>query len=45
MEENDTAEVIHVLRQSSDHSLLILDTKPQRKKTKGGFIFKNSWTK
>lgn len=45
MKENDTAEVIYVLRQSSDHSLLILDTRLQRQKTKGRFIFENSWTK
>lgn len=44
MLENDTAEVLHVLRQSSNHSLLTLDTRPQRKKTKSRFIFENRWT-
>lgn len=41
----DTTEVVHKLRQSSDHSLLILDTKPQRVKTKARFIFYSRWTK
>lgn len=42
---NDTAVVTHVLRQTSDHSLLILDSKPQRVKTRARFIFDSSWTK
>lgn len=33
------AEVKHFLRQSSDHVLLVLDTTPQRYKTKSRFIF------
>lgn len=41
----DIAEVVHKLRQSSNHSLLILDTKPQRVKTKARFIFDSRWTK
>lgn len=34
-----TAEVCHIRRQASDHSLLILDLKPQKYKTKSRFIF------
>lgn len=41
----DTAEVTHCLRQSSNNSLLVLDTKPQRVKTKARFIFDSRWTK
>lgn len=39
----DTAEVVHILRQASDRSLLMLDTKPQRVKTKSRFIFESTW--
>lgn len=35
----DTAVVKHFLRQAPDHSLLVLDTKPQRSKIKSRFIF------
>lgn len=42
---NDYVVVTHVLRQASDHSLLILDLKPQRVKTRARFIFYSSWTK
>lgn len=38
------AEAKHILRQSSDHSLLILDTTPKRAKTKSRFIFNSKWT-
>lgn len=41
----DTGDVSHILRQSSDHSMIILDTKPQRKKTKARFIFDSKRTK
>lgn len=41
----DTAEVTHILRQVSNHSLLILDTQPQRVKTSVRFIFDSRWTK
>lgn len=37
----DIAEVAHILRQASDHSLLVLDSKPQRVKTKSRFIFES----
>lgn len=40
-----TAQVTHVPRQSSDHMLLLLDTDPQRVKTKARFIFYSRWTK
>lgn len=40
----ETAEMTHILRQSSDHSLLILDTQPLRVKTKARFIFDSRWT-
>lgn len=39
----DTAEVTYVLRQSSDHALIMLDTKPQRCKSKARFIFDARW--
>lgn len=45
MEQNDTIDVTHVLRQASDNSLLMLDTRPLRKKRKGRLIFQNSWIK
>lgn len=45
MLEKDTAEVKHYLKQASDHSCLILDTMPSRKKTNGRFIFASSWIK
>lgn len=41
----DTAEVKHIMRQASDHSLLLLDCKPERNKTKSRFIFENRWLK
>lgn len=41
----DTAKVKHFLRQASDHSLIILDTKTQGNKTKTKIIFETSWTK
>lgn len=41
----DTGDVSHTLRQSSDHSMIILDTKQQRKKTKARFIFDSKRTK
>lgn len=37
--EKDTAEVRHYLKQASDHSLLILDTMPARRKPKRRFMF------
>lgn len=43
MIEKDTAEVRHFLKQASDHSLLISDTMPTRRKTKGRFIFASNW--
>lgn len=41
---HDNAEVKHLLRQSSDHALLVLDTNPQRTKTRARFIFDSKWT-
>lgn len=41
----DTAEVTHILKQASDHYLLLLDSKPQRTKTKSRFIFESRWVK
>lgn len=45
MLENDTTEVTHVLRQTSDHSIIILDTKPTREKRRARFICETSWLK
>lgn len=45
MLEKNTAEVRYYLKQASDHSCLILDTMPTRKKTKGMFIFASNWIK
>lgn len=42
---NDKAEVLHVLRQASNHSLIILISNPTRAKTGARFIFEASWTK
>lgn len=39
----DTAEVLHVSRQASDHSLLVLETMPKRTKTRSSFIFYSKW--
>lgn len=41
----DTAEVTHIPRQSSNHSLVVLDTKSHRLKTKSRFIFLFQWGK
>lgn len=35
----DTAEVCHIAREASDHYLLILNSKPQKSRTKSRFIF------
>lgn len=43
MSQFDTVEVNHILRQTSDHYLLLLDSKPQRTKTKSRFIFESRW--
>lgn len=45
MIQNNTAEVRHVHRQASDHSLLLLDLRPSIFKTGGRFIFESNWTK
>lgn len=45
MLQRETAEVTHFLRQTSDHSLIVLDSKPRRKKTQARFIFEASWIK
>lgn len=41
----DTTKVNHILRQTSDHSMLLLDSRPQRRKTRARFIFDSQWTK
>lgn len=41
----DKAEVKHILRQSSDHSMILLDSDPIRNKTRSRFIFQNRWTR
>lgn len=41
----DTTKILHVTRQALDHSLLVLDTKPQRAKTRLWFIFYSKWAK
>lgn len=41
----DTAEVRTILRQPSDHLMLLLDSKPMRKKTRARSIFDSEWTK
>lgn len=45
MIQQDLATVKHILRQASDHSMLLLDTNPLRQKTKGNFIFYAKWIK
>lgn len=46
---NDNAVANHVFRPASDHSIIILDSKPDkvrtRVKTRARFIFEPSWTK
>lgn len=41
----DKTSVQHILRQASDHAMLLLNTKPLRNKTKSRFIFEEKWTK
>lgn len=41
----DKAVVKHILTQSSDHSIVILDTENQQHKRKTRFIFYNRWSK
>lgn len=43
MIENDKAIVQHVERHTSDHCLLLLDTKPTEKKRKKRFCFDKIW--
>lgn len=43
MIDHATAIVKHVERQSSDHNLLILDTKPEQGKGKARFYFDKKW--
>lgn len=38
-------EVQHLLTQASDHSMGLLDTKPQQQKSKSRFIFYHRWSK
>lgn len=45
MIQNDTAELRHVLRQASDHSLLLLSPSSSRIKTGVWFTFESNWTK
>lgn len=39
MVQNENAEVTHVLKQTSDHALVILDSDPKRVKTIGRFLW------
>lgn len=41
--EKDKAEVTHYLKHSSDHSMLLLDTQPDKPRRKTRFIFENRW--
>lgn len=41
---HDNAIVRHILRQESDHSLILLDSSPMKNRTKARFIFKARWT-
>lgn len=42
---NDNTVVNHVFRPTSDHSIIILDSKPDRVRTRAKFVFESSWTK
>lgn len=39
----DNAEVLHVIKQASDHAMLVMDTQPQRIRTRSRFIFDSRW--
>lgn len=45
MLQHEIAEVTHFLRKTSDHFLIVLDSKSSREKTKTRFIFEASWIK
>lgn len=45
MVQYDINKILHVTRQALDRSLLVLDTKPQRAKTRSWFIFDSKWAK
>lgn len=40
----DKAEVLHILKQASDHAMLFLDFKPQQPRGKSRFIFDGRWS-
>lgn len=41
----EKAEVKHILTQSSNHFMLLLDTNPHQPEMKSRFIFENRWSK
>lgn len=43
--EFDQTEVQHILKQSSDHAMILLDTHPHHPKVRSRFIFDSRWTK
>lgn len=43
--DHSTAVVKHVEKQASDHSLLVLDTKPEQRRRKPRFYFDKRWVK
>lgn len=40
-----TTKILHITRQALDNSLLVLDTKPKRAKTRSWFTFDSKWAK